>query len=72
MAFLDKTFCASSNCVNECGRKMTKAEENELDFRLCRAIADHGDNAIVPVSWAYFCDLPPDFYESCKKHEVPE
>ncbi len=30
MTFKDKTFCASPNCKNECGRKMTKKELEEL------------------------------------------
>lgn len=44
MSFRDKTFCASPNCKNECGRKMTSNETVELgmtdDF----------------VSYAYFCE----------------
>lgn len=31
MSFLDKTYCASPNCTNECGRKMTDEEKKKLD-----------------------------------------
>lgn len=31
MTFKDKTFCASPNCQNECGRKMTDEEYKEID-----------------------------------------
>jgi hypothetical protein len=31
MAYLDKTFCASPNCENECGRKMTELEKKQLE-----------------------------------------
>lgn len=30
MAFLDKTFCSSTNCENKCGRKMLEDEINLL------------------------------------------
>jgi len=30
MTFKNKTFCASKNCKNNCGRKMTEAETAEL------------------------------------------
>lgn len=29
-SFKDKAFCSSSNCKNECGRKMTEEEKKEL------------------------------------------
>ena len=69
MAFLDKTFCASPNCLNECGRQMTQTQKNELSFRVLRAKEEHGDAAIVPVSYAYFCDLPKNIHESIKNNE---
>ena len=31
MSFKDRTFCASRNCQNECGRKMTDEERKKLN-----------------------------------------
>lgn len=45
MTSLDRTFCASPNCKNECGRQLTP----EL-----RAKNVHK----VWLSFAYFCDVP--------------
>ena len=43
ITFKDKTFCASPNCVDECGRKMTEQEkESAKEWNL-------------PVAYAYFC-----------------
>ena len=53
MSFLDKTFCASPQCENKCGRQMTKEHKDylkELSFR--------GVNASALVSYAYFCGEP--------------
>ncbi len=44
-AFMDKTFCASPNCQNQCGRKMTAQEEEALKKWGCDF-----------VSWADFCN----------------
>ena len=44
MTFLDKTFCASQNCKNECGRKMSEQERDRLK------ILDK-----QYVSYGYFC-----------------
>ena len=52
---LDKTFCASPNCTDKCGRKMSKIEANyfkELAFR--------GINVSSRISHAYFCDKPTE------------
>lgn len=46
ICFKDKTFCASPNCKNECGRKMTPREEIE------------SDKAGLPVSYSDFCAHP--------------
>jgi len=56
VSFRDRTYCASPNCKNECGRKMTDLEKQEAKRR------------DLPVSYAYFCDKPHvpycgDFYE---------
>lgn len=46
--YKDKTFCASPNCKNECGRQITVHEKAEaIQFKM-------------PVSYAYFCDIPED------------
>lgn len=44
MSFLDKTFCASPQCQNECGRRMTDAQRDQLTY----GESQH-------VSYAYFC-----------------
>lgn len=49
LSFNDKTYCASPNCKNECGRKMTSEEKERL--------AQSGSW----VSQAYFCDVPPEY-----------
>jgi len=53
MSFLDKTFCASPNCVNECGRKMSPEETEYL-----QALKIQGREWDCMVSMAYFCDHP--------------
>lgn len=60
MVFRDKTFCASPNCKNECGRQMNPFEKNELDFRRECALSEDGDADIIAVSWGYFCGEPDD------------
>ncbi len=45
MNYLDRTFCASPDCKNKCGRKMTEKEKNRMpDYE--------------QVSYAYFCGEP--------------
>ncbi len=39
----DKTWCASPNCKNECGRKMPPD------------VKSAADNCTWPISYAYFC-----------------
>lgn len=46
LSFRDKTYCASPNCNNECGRKMTDIEKYELS------------QSEFYVSYAYFCHYP--------------
>jgi len=43
---LDRTFCASPHCKNECGRKMT---EEERKFMIAKN---------KYVSWMYCCGEP--------------
>lgn len=59
-SYKDRAFCASPNCNNGCGRQISDRqpeEAKELD---------------VPIAWGYFCDIPPEHYESIKEHEAPE
>ena len=44
MSFLDKTFCASPNCKNDCGRRMTDAQREQLTYTQNEC-----------VSYGYFC-----------------
>jgi hypothetical protein len=53
MSFLDKTFCASPQCKNECGRQMTLVQKEYL-----KELAFKGVKASQMVSWAYFCGEP--------------
>lgn len=50
--FKDKTFCASPRCKNECGRKMTKKEEEQLEKM--------NETHWVGVSQGYFCGEPEE------------
>jgi len=49
MSFNDKTYCASPNCKNKCGRKISPEEKEKLVR----------SGSWVRVSQAYFCDVPP-------------
>ena len=53
MCYKDKTFCASPQCKNECGRQMTNEEK------------EHIKTQKEWVSYAYFCGQPDEE----KKHE---
>lgn len=44
MSTIDRTFCASPNCKNECGRKMPEKDKKFLQ-----------GHPWYPVSYAYFC-----------------
>lgn len=52
MSYLDKTFCASPNCKNECGRKLTPEQKQDLAM-----LKDAGYWSAI-VSYAYFCGEP--------------
>jgi len=54
MSYLDKTFCASPNCKNECGRKMTAEKKQDLAM-----LSDAGYWS-AQVSYAYFCGEAED------------
>ena len=47
MSYLDKTFCASPNCKNACGRKMTDKQKEE-------------SKKYHYVWYAYFCGEPEE------------
>lgn len=44
MSYLDKTFCASPQCKNDCGRRMTDAQREQLTYSQAQY-----------VSYGYFC-----------------
>ena len=46
ICYLDKTFCASPNCTNKCGRKITEDDR-------AKAIRMN-----LPIASAYFCGEP--------------
>ena len=48
MSYKDKTFCASPNCKNECGRMMSEFEKQFIK-----------GHPWYPVSYGYFCGEPP-------------
>lgn len=53
--YRDRTFCASPNCKNKCGRQLNseikrKAEEWWMSFTNGRTCID------APIATAYFCD----------------
>jgi len=50
--FKDRTFCASPKCKNECGRKMTKKEEEQLEKM--------NETQWVGVMQGYFCGEPEE------------
>jgi len=50
--FKDRTFCASPKCKNECGRKMTKKEEEQLEKM--------NETHWVSVMQGYFCGEPEE------------
>ena len=45
MSYLDKTFCASPKCKNDCGRRMTDREREQLTYSQAQY-----------VSYGYFCN----------------
>ena len=44
MSYLDKTFCVSPQCKNDCGRRMTDREREALTYSEAQY-----------VSYGYFC-----------------
>lgn len=67
MSFKDRTYCASPNCENKCGRKMSIKERDELNelnkvrlFYPCE------------VSYGYFCGEPGELYAQMKSMSEEE
>lgn len=54
VCFNDRSYCASPNCKNECGRKMTEKEKRDLE-RLNQP--NHWDG-LLGVCYGYFCGEP--------------
>lgn len=52
ICYKDKTFCASPNCKNECGRKIT------LDEHM------YANEQGLYVAYAYFCGKPEKLNEN--------
>lgn len=52
ISFRDKTFCASPECKNECGRKMSNEHEREL--KMLKDSRYH----TIQVCYGYFCGEP--------------
>ena len=59
ITFNDKTYCASPNCTNECGRQLTEMDKNILKANAVNGIT-------IPVCYAYFCDVPEEYMERTK------
>lgn len=52
MIYKDRTYCASPDCHNECGRKMS-------DFEIVQKKAFYAAQGFeLTVSYAYFCGEP--------------
>jgi len=62
--YLDRTYCGSPNCQNECGRKLTEQHKCDLTDLL-----DAG-YTYAHVSYAYFCGVPEPAPEIDGKKEI--
>jgi sulfatase maturation enzyme AslB (radical SAM superfamily) len=52
MTWNDRTYCATPDCHNECGRKMSDKEiAQQKAFFAAQGYS-------IPVSYAYFCGEP--------------
>jgi len=60
MVYRDTTYCASPNCTNQCGRKMSDSD---------MLITQREE---IPVCFAYFCDVPEKKNNSGKKSYATE
>lgn len=55
----DQTYCASPNCINECGRKLSDKHKQELNI-----------NGFDRISYAYFCGVNPKDDTKINQHEA--
>lgn len=57
LSYGDKTFCASPQCNNACGRKITK-KDKEIARKM-----------LFPIAWGMFCGevSTEEFHETIKK-----
>lgn len=55
MTILDKTYCASPNCKNECGRQM-----GQLEYEILKKLAFDGLKPTKYIKQAYFCGEPEE------------
>lgn len=53
MAFLDRTFCASLYCNNDCGHRMTDEQRSKLKYL-------NEKQGPIFVSWSFLCGYPQD------------
>lgn len=51
ICYKDQTYCASPECVNACGRKLTDQ------------VRDGAKRAGLPISQAYYCDEDGKVYQ---------
>lgn len=56
VTFKDRSFCASPDCKNECGRQLTDELKEELE----RANRPDKWDGLLLVAWGYFCGEPKD------------
>lgn len=54
VCFNDRAYCASPNCKNECGRKMTEKEKQDLE----RLNQPNNWDGLLGVYYGYFCGEP--------------
>lgn len=54
--FKDRAFCASPNCTNECGRKLTPELQKEYE----RANLPGQWDGMLGIAYGYFCGNPDE------------
>lgn len=54
LSFKDKTFCASPNCKNECGRQLTSKLKEEYE----RVNGPDQWDGTLGICYGYFCGKP--------------
>ncbi len=61
ISFKDRTFCASPNCTNECGRQLT--EELYAEY-VKMNLPDQWDG-MLGISYSYYCGSALPLSEDC-------